>query len=127
MNKAMKILIVDDVSSKRRIIRNLRRELGFANTCEAAGAQTALSLLQNGGFDLVVTDWNTSGRQGIDLLAAVRADSTLCALPVLTVTAESRREQIIQAAQAGANGCIVKPFTAQTLAEKINRIFERAA
>ena len=123
----MKILIVDDFSTMRRIIKNLLRDLGFTNTQEADDGNTALPMLQNGSFDFVVTDWNMPGMQGIDLLKAIRADDRLKHLPVLMVTAESKREQIIEAAQAGVNGYVVKPFTAVTLEEKINKIFERVA
>ncbi len=125
INKNMKILIVDDFSTMRRIIKNLLRDLGFSNTQEADDGQTALPILQGGGFDFLITDWNMPGMQGIDLLKAVRADPNLKNLPVLMVTAEAKREQIIEAAQAGVNGYVVKPFTAQTLEEKINKIFER--
>jgi two-component system chemotaxis response regulator CheY len=121
----MKILIVDDFSTMRRIIKNLLRELGFTNTQEADDGNTALPMLKKGGFDFLVTDWNMPGMTGIDLLRAVRADAELASLPVLMVTAEAKREQIIAAAQAGVNGYIVKPFTANTLKEKIERIFER--
>lgn len=121
----MKILIVDDFSTMRRIVKNLLRDLGFTNTQEADDGTTALPMLQSGNFDFLVTDWNMPGMQGIDLLRAVRADEKLKALPVLMVTAESKREQIIEAAQAGVNGYIVKPFTAATLSEKLNKIFER--
>ncbi len=121
----MKILIVDDFSTMRRIIKNLLRDLGFSNTQEADDGLTALPILKAGGFDFLVTDWNMPGMQGIDLLKAVRADAELAGLPVLMVTAEQKREQIIEAAQAGVNGYIVKPFTAQTLKEKIDKIFER--
>ena len=125
MNKNMKILVVDDFSTMRRIIKNLLRDLGFVNTHEADDGTTALPLLNNGAFDFLITDWNMPAMQGIELLKAVRADPKLAKLPVLMVTAESKREQIIEAAQAGVNGYIVKPFTAQTLEEKINKIFER--
>jgi len=123
----MKILIVDDFSTMRRIIKNLLRDLGFANTQEADDGLTALPMLKTGSFDFLVTDWNMPGMQGIDLLKAVRADAELAGLPVLMVTAEQKREQIIEAAQAGVNGYVVKPFTAVTLEEKINKIFERVA
>ncbi|HHQ42252.1 MAG TPA: chemotaxis protein CheY [Chromatiales bacterium] len=125
MDKNMKILIVDDFSTMRRIIKNLLRELGFNNTHEADDGSTALPMLQNGDFDFLITDWNMPGMTGLDLLKAVRADAKLKDLPVLMVTAEAKRDQIIEAAQAGVNGYIVKPFTAQTLKEKIERIFER--
>ncbi len=121
----MKILVVDDFSTMRRIIKNLLRDLGFNNTQEADDGLTALPKLQAGDFDFLVTDWNMPGMQGIDLLKAVRADAKLSKLPVLMVTAEAKKEQIIEAAQAGVNGYIVKPFTAATLKEKIDKIFER--
>jgi two-component system, chemotaxis family, chemotaxis protein CheY len=121
----MKILIVDDFSTMRRIIKNLLRDLGFNNTQEADDGLTALPILQAGGIDFLVTDWNMPGMQGIDLLKTVRADEKLSSLPVLMVTAETKREQIIEAAQAGVNGYTVKPFTAATLKEKIEKIFER--
>ncbi|HEB77987.1 MAG TPA: chemotaxis protein CheY [Methylothermaceae bacterium] len=127
MDKNMKILVVDDFSTMRRIIKNLLRELGFTNVSEADDGQTALPKLQAGDFDLLITDWNMPGMTGIDLLKAVRADEKLANLPVLMVTAEARREQIIAAAQAGVNGYIIKPFTAGTLKEKLEKIFERLA
>lgn len=125
MNKDMKILVVDDFSTMRRIIKNLLRDLGFTNTMEADDGTSALPMLQNGDYDFLVTDWNMPGMPGIDLLKAIREDAKLSTLPILMVTAESKREQIIEAAQAGVNGYIVKPFTAQTLKEKIEKIFER--
>ena len=125
MNKDMKILVVDDFSTMRRIIKNLLRDLGFTNTTEADDGTTALPMLQKGDYDFLVTDWNMPNMQGIDLLKAIRENPDLSSLPVLMVTAESKREQIIEAAQAGVNGYVVKPFTAQTLKEKIDKIFER--
>jgi two-component system chemotaxis response regulator CheY len=128
VDKNLKILVVDDFSTMRRIIRNLLGELGFpaANIQEAEDGNGALTALRaGGGIDLVVTDWNMPGMSGIDLLRAIRADAELKSLPVLMVTAENTREQIIAAAQAGVNGYIVKPFTAATLRDKIERIFER--
>jgi len=121
----MKILIVDDFSTMRRIIKNLLRDLGFTNTQEADDGLTALPMLQNGDFEFLVTDWNMPGMQGIELLKEVRADAKLKEMPVLMVTAEQKREQIVEAAQAGVNGYIVKPFTAATLKEKLDKIFER--
>lgn len=123
----MKILVVDDFSTMRRIVRNLLGELGFtsANMLEADDGNSALATLRSTRVDFVVTDWNMPGMTGIDLLRAIRADPALKSLPVLMVTAENSREQIIAAAQAGVNGYIVKPFTAVTLKEKIDRIFER--
>jgi len=121
----MNILIVDDFSTMRRIIKNLLRDLGFTNTEEADDGSTALPILQKGGIDFLITDWNMPKMTGIDLLRAVRADAALETLPILMVTAEAKREQIVEAAQAGVNGYVVKPFTAAVLQEKIERIFER--
>ncbi|MBI3775127.1 MAG: chemotaxis response regulator CheY [Gammaproteobacteria bacterium] len=125
MDKNMKILIVDDFSTMRRIIKNLLRDLGFNNTAEADDGKTALPMLKTGEFQFLVTDWNMPGMQGIDLLKAVRAEENIKTLPVLMVTAEQKREQIVAAAEAGVNGYIVKPFTAATLKEKIDKIFQR--
>ncbi len=121
----MKILIVDDFSTMRRIIKNLLRDLGFNNTSEADDGQTALPMLKSGKYDFLVTDWNMPGMDGLSLLKAVRADEDLGNMPVLMVTAEAKREQIVVAAEAGVNGYVVKPFTAVTLKEKIEKIFER--
>jgi two-component system chemotaxis response regulator CheY len=123
----MKILIVDDFSTMRRIIKGLLHELGFNNVEEADDGNTALPLLKGGKFDFLVTDWNMPGMSGLDLIKTVRSDARLGKLPVLMVTAEAKREQIIEAAQAGVNGYIVKPFTANTLKEKMDKIFERIA
>lgn len=125
MNKNMKILIVDDFSTMRRIVKNLLRDLGFTNTHEADDGLTAIPLLETGNFDFLVTDWNMPGMTGFDLLKTCRADPKLKDLPILMVTAEAKREQIVAAAQAGVNGYIVKPFTAAVLKEKIEKIFER--
>ena len=121
----MKILIVNDFSTMHRIIKNLLRDLGFNNTEEADDGQTALPMLKKNNYDFLVTDWNMPGMTGIDLLKAVRADPEINTLPVLMVTAEQKKEQIVEAAQAGVNGYIVKPFTATTLKEKLDKIFER--
>ena len=125
----MKILVVDDFSTMRRIVRNLLVELGFTNTLiqEADDGENAMIMLRSQPFDLVVTDWNMPNMTGIDLLRAIRAEAALKGLPVLMVTAENNRDQIIAAAQAGVNGYIVKPFTAVTLREKLTKIFERIA
>jgi len=125
LDKSMKILVVDDFSTMRRIIKNLLKDLGFSNIQEADDGSTALPMLQQGDFEFVVTDWNMPGMQGIDLLRAIRADDKLKHLPVLMVTAEAKKEQIVAAAQAGVNGYVVKPFTAATLKEKLDKIFER--
>jgi two-component system chemotaxis response regulator CheY len=121
----MRILVVDDFSTMRRIIKNLLTDLGYSNISEADDGSTALVALNQGNFDFVVTDWNMPGTTGIELLKAIRADARLKTLPVLMVTAEAKREQIIEAAQAGVNGYVIKPFTAQTLEEKLGKIFER--
>ena len=123
----MKVLVVDDFSTMRRIIKNLLRDLGFTNVQEADDGSTALPMLQNGEFDFVVTDWNMPGMQGIDLLRAIRADASLSHIPVLMVTAEAKKEQIVMAAQAGVNGYIVKPFNGELLKQKIDKILERQA
>jgi len=119
----MKFLVVDDFSTMRRIVRNLLKELGFTNVQEAEDGVDALGKLRGGDFDFVVSDWNMPNMTGIDLLRAIRADATLKHLPVLMVTAEAKRENIIEAAQAGASGYVVKPFTAGTLDEKLKKIF----
>ena len=121
----MKFLVVDDFSTMRRIVRNLLKELGFTNVDEAEDGVIALQKLKAGEFDFVVTDWNMPNMTGIELLRAIRADAALKALPVLMITAEAKKENIIEAAQAGASGYIVKPFTAGTLSEKLNKIFEK--
>ena len=125
INKDMNILVVDDHESMRRIVKQALNDLGFKNVEMADDGSTALPMLKDGSFDFLVSDWNMPGMQGIDLLKAVRADAKLSHLPVLMVTAESKRDQIVEAAQAGVNGYIVKPFTAITLKEKIDKIFER--
>lgn len=121
----MKILVVDDFSTMRRIVKNLLRDLGFTNTHEADDGTTAWPMLQTGDYDFLVTDWNMPGMSGIELLQKVRSDDRLKTLPVLMVTAEAKRDQIVAAAQAGVNGYVVKPFTAAALKEKIEKIFER--
>ncbi|MCR6667384.1 MAG: chemotaxis response regulator CheY [Methyloversatilis sp.] len=121
----MKFLVVDDFSTMRRIVRNLLKELGFTNVDEAEDGVIALQKLKASDFDFVVTDWNMPNMTGIELLRAIRADAALKALPVLMITAEAKKENIIEAAQAGASGYIVKPFTAGTLSEKLNKIFEK--
>lgn len=125
LDKGMKILVVDDFSTMRRIIKNLLKDLGFTNIVEADDGATALPILKAGGIDFLVTDWNMPKMTGIDLLKAVRADADLRHIPILMVTAEAKREQIIAAAQAGVNGYVIKPFTAAVLKEKIGKIFER--
>ncbi|CAG0952767.1 Chemotaxis protein CheY [Planctomycetaceae bacterium] len=121
----MKFLVVDDFSTMRRIVRNLLKELGFTNVLEAEDGADGLNKLRAEQFDFVVSDWNMPNMTGIDMLRAIRADEKLKHLPVLMVTAEAKRENIIEAAQAGASGYVVKPFTAATLDEKLKKIFEK--
>ena len=121
---SMKFLVVDDFSTMRRIVRNLLKELGYTNTEEAEDGAAALNLLRSTKFDFVVSDWNMPNMTGLELLKTIRADESLKTLPVLMITAEARKENIIEAAQAGANGYIVKPFTAATLSEKLAKIFK---
>lgn len=124
-DKNMKFLVVDDFSTMRRIVRNLLKELGFTNVDEAEDGVVALSKLKGGNFEFVVSDWNMPNMTGLELLKAIRADASLKHLPVLMVTAEAKKENIIEAAQAGASGYVVKPFTAATLEEKLNKVFEK--
>ncbi len=121
----MKFLVVDDFSTMRRIVRNLLKELGFSNVQEAEDGGDALNKLRGEAFGFVVTDWNMPNMTGIELLKAIRTDAGLKHLPVLMITAEAKKENIIAAAQAGASGYIVKPFTAATLDEKLKKIFEK--
>lgn len=122
--ESTRFLVVDDFSTMRRIVRNLLKELGFVNVQEAEDGVQALSRLRAEPFDFVVSDWNMPNMTGIELLRAIRADAKLKHLPVLMVTAEAKRENIIEAAQAGASGYVVKPFTAATLDEKLKKIFQ---
>lgn len=121
----MRFLVVDDFSTMRRIVRNLLKELGFTNIDEAEDGQVALQKLTAGAFDFVVSDWNMPNMDGLQLLQAVRANAQLKHLPVLMITAEAKKENIVAAAQAGASGYVVKPFTAATLNEKLSKIFEK--
>ncbi|TEA79423.1 chemotaxis response regulator CheY [Allopusillimonas ginsengisoli] len=127
VQKTMKILVVDDFPTMRRIIKNLLKDLGFENVDEAEDGAQGLEKLRNGSFELVVSDWNMPHMNGLDMLKHIRAEPALSALPVLMVTAEAKKENIIAAAQAGADGYVVKPFTAATLEEKLSRIFEKLA
>jgi two-component system chemotaxis response regulator CheY len=122
---SLKILVVDDFSTMRRIVRNLLKELGFTNVEEAEDGAIALGKLQAGNFEFVVSDWNMPNMDGLTLLQSVRSDPRLRTLPFLMITAEAKKENIIAAAQAGASGYIVKPFTAATLQEKLVKIFEK--
>jgi two-component system chemotaxis response regulator CheY len=124
-DKNLKFLVVDDFSTMRRIVRNLLKELGYTNVDEAEDGVAALQKLKAGGFQFVVTDWNMPNMTGIELLKAIRADDGLKHLPVMMITAEAKKENIVEAAQNGASGYIVKPFTAATLEEKLQKIFEK--
>jgi len=126
-DKNLRFLVVDDFSTMRRIIRNLLKDLGFNNVEEAEDGAMALKKLRDGGFDFVVSDWNMPNMDGLTMLQNVRADDALKDIPVLMVTAEAKKENIIAAAQAGASGYIVKPFTAATLDEKLNKILQNMA
>jgi two-component system chemotaxis response regulator CheY len=126
INRDMRILVVDDFSTMRRIVKNLLKELGFSNFSEAEdGALAWASVEAAGGYDFIVSDWNMPNMTGIDFLRKVRADPRFKDTPFLLITAEAKRSQILEAAEAGVNGYIVKPFTAATLNEKIQKIFER--
>jgi len=125
LDKEIRILVVDDFSTMRRIVKNLLKELGFNNTDEADDGSTAWPMLQANEYDLIVSDWNMPNMTGLDLLEKVRADSTLASTPFLLITAEAKRNQILDVAQAGVDGYIVKPFSASTLYEQMYKIFER--
>ena len=127
MSSPIKYLVVDDFSTMRRIVKNLLQELGYQNVQEADDGKTAWPMLQSGGFDFVITDWNMPLMPGLDLLKAIRADEKLKGLPVLMVTAEAKREQIVEAVQAGVSGYVVKPFTAETLKQKLDKILQARA
>lgn len=120
-----KFLVVDDFSTMRRIIKNLLKELGYVNVDEAEDGAMGLAMLHNGKYDFVVSDWNMPNMDGLTMLQHIRADPKLASIPVLMVTAEAKKENIIAAAQAGASGYVVKPFTAATLDEKLTKIFEK--
>lgn len=125
VDKSIKILVVDDFPTMRRIIRNLLKELEFVNVDEAEDGAVGLEKIKNGNYGFVVSDWNMPNMDGLAMLQAIRADPAFAKLPFLMVTAEAKKENIIAAAQAGANGYVVKPFTSITLEEKITKIFEK--
>ncbi len=124
-NPKTKFLVVDDFSTMRRIVRNLLKELGYPHVEEAEDGADALSKLRGGNFDFVISDWNMPKMDGLTMLQSIRADAALAKLPVLMVTAEAKKENIVAAARAGASGYVVKPFTAATLDEKLAKIFDR--
>lgn len=123
IDTSIKVLVVDDMSTMRRIVKNVLRQIGFSDIVEAENGQDALTKLKAGGFGLVVSDWNMPIMQGIDLLRAVRADANLKTLPFLMVTAEAQKENLIEAVQAGVSNYVVKPFTAEVLQGKLEKIF----
>lgn len=125
VDKNIKILVVDDFPTMRRIVRNLLKELDFVNVDEAEDGAVGLEKVRGGNYGFVVSDWNMPNMDGLAMLQAIRADPLFAKLPVLMVTAEAKKENIIAAAKAGANGYVVKPFTAITLEEKITKIFEK--
>jgi two-component system chemotaxis response regulator CheY len=127
MDTSIKILVVDDFPTIRRIVRNLLKELGYSNVDEAEDGAMGLAKLKSGSYEFVISDWNMPNMDGLQMLTAIRADPTLAHLPVLMVTAEAKKENIIAAAQAGASGYVVKPFTAAILDEKISKIREKMA
>ncbi|KJR43522.1 response regulator receiver protein [Candidatus Magnetoovum chiemensis] len=124
-NKEMKVLVVDDFATMRRIVKNILKQLGYENIEEAENGEEAFSKLQSGKFDFLVTDWNMPKVTGLDLLKKVRSDPNLKGLPVLMVTAEAEKSQVIEAVKAGVNNYVVKPFTADALKEKIEKIFAK--
>jgi two-component system chemotaxis response regulator CheY len=123
----MKVLAVDDFPTMRRIVKTLLRQLGYANISEAEDGQAALAKLQQEKFDLVLLDWNMPRMTGLELLKAIRSDDTLRHIPVVMITAEGRKEDVLEAVKAGVSNFIVKPFTAETLEEKLNKVLEKKA
>jgi two-component system, chemotaxis family, chemotaxis protein CheY len=127
MHRKLKFLVVDDVATMRRFIKQSLRELGYTQVSMAADGDAAIALLKNGNFDFVITDWNMPGTPGLEVLRQVRADERLAKLPVVMLTAEAKREHIVEAVQAGVSGYVVKPFSAKTLKEKIDQVLEAPA
>ena len=127
LDTSIKVLVVDDMSTMRRIVKNVLKQIGYSDILEAENGQDALTKLKAGGFGLVVSDWNMPVMPGIELLRSVRADADLKSLPFLMVTAEAQKENIIEAVQAGVSNYVVKPFTADALLEKLNKIFANTA
>ena len=125
VNKDMRVLVVDDFSTMRRIIKNILRQLGFSNIIEADDGTTAWEILNKDRIDFVISDWNMPKMPGIELLRKVRASEEFAAMPFLMVTAEAQQENIIEAVQAKVSNYIVKPFTAETLGQKIEKIFDK--
>lgn len=127
MKKDLRFLVVDDFSTMRRIVKNLLQDLGYTHISEADDGKTAVPMLQTGKFNVLITDWNMPLMPGLDLLKFIRADEKLKGLPVLMVTAEAKRDQIVEAAQAGVSGYVIKPFTADTLKQKLEKMLQANA
>ncbi|GJL65239.1 MAG: two-component system response regulator [Nitrospirales bacterium] len=125
LDTSMKVLVVDDMSTMRRIVKNVLKQIGYSDIAEAENGQDALAKLKTGGFGLIVSDWNMPVMPGIELLRNVRGDANLKSLPFLMVTAEAQKENIIEAVQAGVSNYVVKPFTADALQEKLEKIFAK--
>jgi len=125
MDLSMKILVVDDFATMRRILKNVLKQIGFTNIGEADDGSTALAVLKKDKIDLIMSDWNMPKVSGLDLLKAVRSDEAMKATPFLMVTAEGQKDSVIQAVQAGVSNYVVKPFTADTIKEKLEQIFDK--
>lgn len=123
MDLSMKVLIVDDFATMRRIMKNILKQIGFTNIIEADDGTTALAELQKTSVDLIISDWNMPKMTGLDLLKAVRSDANLKHLPFLMVTAEAQKQNVIDAVQAGVSNYVVKPFTAEAISDKLKKIF----
>ncbi|MBE9503914.1 MAG: chemotaxis response regulator CheY [Proteobacteria bacterium] len=123
LDSSAKILVVDDFSTMRRILKNMLKQLGYENTDEAEDGNQALNKIKSGSYDFIVTDWNMPNLDGLELCKAVRADAATKDIPILFVTAEAQKENVVTAVQAGASNYIVKPFTAEVLKEKMEKIF----
>ena len=120
----IKVLVVDDFSTMRRILKNILKQIGYSDIEEAEDGNSALARLRQGGYGLVVSDWNMPNMTGLDLLKAIRADNVLSNMPVLMVTAEAKKENVLDAIKSGVNNYVVKPFTADVLKDKIEKIFD---
>jgi len=123
MDLNMQVLIVDDMQTMRRIMKNVLKQIGFSNITEADDGKTALAEIKKKQFDLVLCDWNMPEMTGIDLLKALRADDAFKSIPFVMITAEAKKENIVEAVKAGVNNYIVKPFTAETVSEKLKKVF----
>ena len=125
MDLNMKVLVVDDFATMRRIVKNVLKQIGFTEIVEADDGSTALEVLRQTKIDLIVSDWNMPKVTGLDLLKAVRSDESLKAMPFLMVTAEAQKDNVVQAVQAGVSNYVVKPFTAEALKEKLEKVFDK--